>query len=804
MQRRDPHVLAVRILAAVDIAAAVGVFALFASEIAEDGADWAGFSTGGTGVLALVGLVLVPMLLVGWLGVRLWRFDRAGWALQIALGLPIAALIALDMFPPWMLIAIVVPPLLLLQRPVRWLFGIGPDVVLADIDAREATTVAELAARARVGVPVIEGLLARTIARGGFLGAWDRSSGAVYSVDTVVAREHLRRCPHCGGAIEAVGNLARCPFCATEFAKLTGLDFPMPAPIGLAVLAALDHVLCYILSYLALLWCTHLATRDIAFSDGGRPALAWFICGVVTPTLAVGFRWTALRLAAGRRAALVLQGLLLPPAAPYLLRRRVRVLFAVGLGPLRAALRARGQLDMSELGALLGVDRRHADELAVHVTATGMVDSLIDWQRRRLVRRELLAVDGAHGCRHCGAPLRLGGFCAFCGAAAGRSDAPPVPHAARPAWRVVSDARVVPPVLKLVLAVVGVLALAPECYIPGPPERLAFEPVGDYDPAVKETFNGTGILRLAYADDDRLLLSGEQNGLFVWDAPNMRRTLRTAPDWYYSGAHWFDLDLATGTFRFAPYHHALITGTARGGWRVTKKTGLDSLHERNDSPYLGAIAVDPEGQVLVVLRPRLDAPEQGRLIVHAVDAASPRFTITLPEAPSSLAFDPTGARLAATLAEHQPRLRVWDTATGAERMTWSPPARPEDGLQRWVDAVALSPGGARIVLRDLGAIDVLDGDTAAQLARLTDIGSEGPAVFSRDGRMFAVPIRAGDDHGVHLYDADGRSYLTRALGHAAPVTAIAIGEHDVLATGDGTGTVRFYDLPPDLLTAPAE
>src|SRR5690349_19187642 len=101
MPRPDPDVLAVRTLAAVDVLAATGIAWLYINEIAELGwARWAAIAGGELAWIALGGVVIVPAIFLLWLGIRLWRFDRAAWGLQIGLGLPIAAFVILGLFSP--------------------------------------------------------------------------------------------------------------------------------------------------------------------------------------------------------------------------------------------------------------------------------------------------------------------------------------------------------------------------------------------------------------------------------------------------------------------------------------------------------------------------------------------------------------------------------------------------------------------------------------------------------------------------------------------------------------------------------
>ena len=69
-------------------------------------------------------------------------------------------------------------------------------------------------------------------------------------------------------------------------------------------------------------------------------------------------------------------------------------------------------------------------------------------------------------------------------------------------------------------------------------------------------------------------------------------------------------------------------------------------------------------------------------------------------------------------------------------------------------------------------------------------GPYSPVLFSPDGsKLFAF----GGDYAVHVFSADGAE-LMRLYGFTKEVTAVDFDpEHDVLATGDGSGSIRLWD-----------
>ncbi|MBX3184967.1 MAG: zinc ribbon domain-containing protein [Polyangiaceae bacterium] len=429
---RGGAVTSIRALGFVLIALSAALFTGLMVELHASGLPLSPTGGGGlAGLIVAAGLVAVPILVMLTLGVRLVRLDRAAWVGQVLAGLvaPLgcAALLALGLSLGASLILVVVglAQLLslpvLLSRPVRWCFGIGPDAVLAEIDACEEVRVTDLAARFQVQPVVIEALLERCIALGSFAGAWDREAGLVVSVDTLLAREALRRCPNCGASIDALGNVLHCRYCGTEFAELSGLDYPMPSPIGVNVIAASDRVMAYVLSVFALIWGAALLAERVRPTSGPLEALAWLLFGGGPLVAAWVLSAVGRRLEAGRRAGWLGQMLLMPWTIPYLLRRRVRTLYAASLGPLRARFNQTGELTFTELAAHMGIGPEHAGEAALYLSASGSFDAIIDWRKRRLLRRDRLAHDGRTQCTSCGAPLRLHHLCAFCGTPAQRS-----------------------------------------------------------------------------------------------------------------------------------------------------------------------------------------------------------------------------------------------------------------------------------------------------------------------------------------------------------------------------------------------
>jgi hypothetical protein len=788
------------VLAVLNIVAAGVICALLLRDLLLFGTAWMDKVEGGSPAswATVVGVVTLPCLWLIWLGVGLWRFDRAAWVLQMGLGVLTVPLFGVGL----------VPLLVLSRRSSRWLFGIGPDAVLAEIDAREEVPLEELARKFGVGPGVIAQLLEQAIARGAFLGAWDRTEGVLYSVDTVVTRTTLQRCPRCGGAIQARGNLARCPYCAAEFAHLTGLDFPLPAPVGLAVIRALDNLLCYTLAFVALFWSLIMARWNLQGRDPERVLLAWFLCSALPLALSVAYYRVGHQLEQGRRSGWLAQLVLLPMALPYLLRRRIRVLFASGLEPLRARLQQSGQLEMAEVATLLGVDRRHAEETAVYLTATGALDSVLDWYDHRLIHRDHPGADGRTDCRHCGAPLRVGGWCAFCGTA-DRPAPREVPADPSTAPR---QKRALAPIALGVCATVVLLlsagsalrqrssqeAPSSEATVSAGGSSGPLEPVRDYDPARKETFMGAGIHFLGFTEEGDQLLSGEGNGLFVWDLATRRRQLRTPRGWEYAGVQWVGLLPGTQELLVKPYYRAVLRGSTRD-WHLRSKLDLEALHKSLGEAHLAAAVVDANGHPLFAL--------VSKGVLHLYDLQDERLLHSLPldsDMARQVVFDRTGTRVAVAPLEGPTKAVVWEVATGSTLFSWKEEKPAPGGFNPLITALGLSRDGTMLVTVDLGDLDLWDVTTRRHLRHIPGVSVGGPVVFSEDGRFFAVSSQAPGEEdtgqeGVRVFAADGTGPLHSFEGHTDRVTALAFNaDGSLLVSGDASGKVKFWDLdPPD-------
>lgn len=792
---RPPVPTPARVAAVLDLVLGLGLLGETAVELASGGL--AGLDAAGW--ISLGGLILVPSLVLIGLGVLAWRGARAAWPLHVAVGVALAPLgIGL------VYLALMAP------RSVRWGLGIGPDAVLAEIDALEETTLEALAARHRVPPAAILGLIERSRAAGAFTGALDRETGRIFSADTVTTREALRRCPRCGGAVDARGNFARCPACDAEFAEVRGLDAPMPMPVALEVVQALDRGLGFAWIFLSLVWIAIVAGYDRSALDAVTVAKLLVVCVVAPVGLGLAFLALARALPAGRRRALWVQLALLPPAAPWLLGRRVGVLYGAGLDAARRALDEAGRLDFEGLATALGLAPARGPELAVHLTATGRLDGLIDWPGRRVLTRSRAALDGREGCAFCGAPHRLGGWCAYCGTHRDvpRADAPsPLPIARRSdlAWAVAAGLLAWGYGLGVIALGASTPTAAEATPIAAPSSRDdrahagPLVPVRDYAPDLAESFEPAGVRTLDFLDADTLV-TGEGNGLFVWSTRPLERRLRTPKDWRFLGARWVPGPAPGLVLR--PYHQGLVLGTR---WSIDRVRDLSAWGKALDARLADVARLDGE---LGGDRLRLAWSSRDGRAVLVGDEARVEARLATPDlgdqGPARLTLSPGGVRLARWRSTDHPQLAVWRLEDEALVLAWSPEARGP--IRAHVQGVAFAPDARRLLVALSDRLLVVDPDEGAIRQSLPDPGAgfSGALAWSADGRWVAAGTGALDDErrlvaGLRWYAVDEGARLGQvalgpgtvgAVAWAPDGRRLAVG----LGTGAGAGTVRVIAL----------
>lgn len=176
--------------------------------------------------------------------------------------------------------------------------------------------------------------------------------------------------------------------------------------------------------------------------------------------------------------------------------------------------------------------------------------------------------------------------------------------------------------------------------------------------------------------------------------------------------------------------------------------------------------------------------------------ASFKFPNRIPFSPSyhggsRLAFSRDGKSLATV--GYSGSVRVWDVATGKERLALDKVGFPVGDLVAGCWAVALSGDGAILAVSgNSGGVKLWDVATRKELPGPSPEYCLGVAL-SRDGRTLAAGSADGT---VRLWDVANRKELARLKGHTHPATkGLAFSSDDkTLASANNDGTVRLWDV----------
>ncbi|CAL8975133.1 hypothetical protein CELL_01972 [Cellulomonas sp. T2.31MG-18] len=271
-------------------------------------------------------------------------------------------------------------------------------------------------------------------------------------------------------------------------------------------------------------------------------------------------------------------------------------------------------------------------------------------------------------------------------------------------------------------------------------------------------------------------------------------------EWTYPGDVLGGLAGAPGQAVFS--QHLLATATKDGVrlWDVGDPThpALLSL-----SAFPGKARLDGSVAVSAALHLLVAGDTTGGLSFWDIaDTAQPRYLSSVQAHDDwidSVAFDPTGTRLAASSDDRS--VTFWDLTAGVPS---SPTARLShlDSQGTYVNSVAFSPDSRTVAAAVLsGRVMLID---VTDLANPAPVGAPltGPkgyvysAAFSPDGRTLAA---SGDDSSIWLWDVRDRTRpealgtpLLWADGHAMTVRFSPDGHY--LGAGMTDGTVRLWDV----------
>jgi WD40 repeat protein/serine/threonine protein kinase len=324
---------------------------------------------------------------------------------------------------------------------------------------------------------------------------------------------------------------------------------------------------------------------------------------------------------------------------------------------------------------------------------------------------------------------------------------------------------------------------------------------------------------LAYCPDGKLLASTGGDGVVqLWD-PVSRKKVRTIRS-----------ETGLSEMAFSADGRRLMTCSFLNRVAVwDPQTGQDPVALRvSSSPY--RVAVSPDGQRLAC------GSDDGAVTIW--DPATGQRLLTLHGhtfRTQSVAFSPDGRLLAS--ASHQQAVMLWDAMTGQLRNTLTPedtavygvafspdsrylavctsafapvhedvrsvitlwsvasgePVRGFHGHTSWVDNVAFSPDGQRLVSASMDhTARVWDVKTGQERLRFRGHDQEvSDAEFSPDGRRIAS---ASFDKTVKVWDADTGDVILALRGHTGLTERVAFSRDGRrIASTNTDGTVKIWD-----------
>ncbi len=293
------------------------------------------------------------------------------------------------------------------------------------------------------------------------------------------------------------------------------------------------------------------------------------------------------------------------------------------------------------------------------------------------------------------------------------------------------------------------------------------------------------ILAAAYSSDGKLLATGSDKELLLWDAEKLDQVKKidTPAGWLAFATDGKTLLTARHDHN-GPDHNHVVT---RWDLQTFEGRPLPALSTRAGWPVY---RLSPDGKTLYTLLAHGPKGDEYEARIRAYDAATGKDLFP-PQGHTgyvrSVAYSPDGKRIASVAADLG--IRLWDVATG----------KPERVLPHehefW--SVAFSADGKRIAAGDSdGTVVLYDATTGAKLRTLPGSKSQVRAVaFSPDGSLVAGTTFAGVVSVWEVATGGLRHALSGPGSSNAWCWTVAFSpDGKTLATGWGAGAVLLFDV----------
>ncbi|MBL7187157.1 MAG: protein kinase [Phycisphaerae bacterium] len=301
--------------------------------------------------------------------------------------------------------------------------------------------------------------------------------------------------------------------------------------------------------------------------------------------------------------------------------------------------------------------------------------------------------------------------------------------------------------------------------------------VGSGSVKVLDTATGSVVMTLqhndlvytvAYSPDGKRIASaGVERTIKIWDVASGDEvmTLRGHENWIW----WI---------AFSPDGRRIVSSSNDKTIKVwDANNGTEMMTLRGHHELVWSVVFSPDGKRI--------ASGNWNKTIKVWDVASGNELITLrghAKAVSNVVFSPDGER-------------IFSTGYWGAIKEWDPAIKPDVlRVDAWIDQVAFSPDGKRIAASPAnrnGVIKLWDAVSGADIMTLRGHQGRASIAFSPDGRQI---VSGGNDKTVNVWNAL-RGVLEMTLtGHTAPVLSVAFSpDGKRIVSGSGDETVKVWN-----------